>query len=244
MKHSQIDEFAVRSPYYLVDPRTKLVGLIAFLMAAAVSTVVEASIFILAVSLTIAGTSRIPVKHLASLSLASLPFIVATTLGAVAAGRPESAVYIAIRIFSSVLVAVVFASTTPLFEQIRALQFFRVPKIMTTMILFTYRFVFVFIDDMERMKLARKARGFRGGAHLLDIRAMRTIGQTIGMLFIKVNERAGRVFDSLTNRGFSGTAVTGKRLKLQVVDAAYSLMIFTVVVMVIFFQTEMVGWPK
>ena len=243
MKHSQIDEFAVRSPYHLVDPRIKLVGFIAFLIAVAMATVPEASIFVLAVSLTIAGISKIPVKHLASLSIVSLPFIVATTLGAIVAGRPESAIYVAIRIFSSVLVAVVFASTTPLFEQIRALQFFRVPKIMTTMILFTYRFVFVFIDEMERMKLARKARGFKGGSHMLDRGTMSTIGHTIGMLFIRVNERAGRVFDSLTNRGFSGTALTRRRLELGVVDAAYSLMIFTMISMVALLQLGVVRWP-
>lgn len=242
MKHSQIDEFAADSPYYFVDPRTKLVCLVAFLVAAALSTVPEASLFLLFVALAIAGTSMVPARHLASLALVSLPFIAAAALGSVVAGRPESALFISMRIFSSALVAIVFASTTPLFDQIRALQFFRVPKIFTTMILFTYRFIFVFIDETERMKLARKARGFRGGTHIFDRLAMHTIGQTIGMLFIRVNERAGRVFDSITNRGFSGTAVTRRRLRLGVADAAYSLMIFTTIAMAAFFQLEVVAW--
>jgi len=242
MKHSQIDEFAVGSPYYLVDPRTKLVCLLAFLIATAVSTVPEASIFVLLVALTIAGTSRIPARHLAALSLVSLPFIVAAAIGSVAAGRAESALFISMRIFSSVLIAIVFASTTPLLEQIKVLQFFRVPKIFTTMVLFTYRFIFVFIDEMERMKLARRARGFRGGAHVLDRGAMRTIGHTVGMLFIRVNERAGRVFDSISNRGFTGTVTTRRKLRFGAVDAAYALMIFTTIVLLAFLQLEVIAW--
>jgi len=241
MKHRHVDEFAKRSPLSNVDPRTKLVALIFFLIAAAFATEMKAIIAVGASALVVALVSRIPAKHLAMNFVGALPFVVAVALGALIAGNPTTAVLISVRIGGSVLVAIVFASTTSVFDQIRAMQFFRMPRIFTSMILLIYRFIFIFIDELERMKLARIARGFsftRG--NLLQKRTMKIIAHTIGMLFIRANERAIRVFDSLRSRGFDGTAVTRRPLKLASIDAVYGVLFGANIIFIVIIQLEVI----
>ncbi|MDH4123245.1 MAG: energy-coupling factor transporter transmembrane protein EcfT [Thermoplasmata archaeon] len=224
MKHENIDEFASGSPLLKIDPRTKLVALIVFLIVAAFAVDREATLCLGAVSIILAAVSKIPVKHIIRNLLFALPFIIAVSLGALIVGDIIIAIFVSIRIAASVLTAVIFASTTPVFEQIRALQYFRVPTVITSMLLFTYRFIFVFIDELERMKLARVSRSMNmQGGTLLSRRVFKTIGQTLGMLFIRVNERAKRVFFSLRARGYTGKAVTRRRLAFGIADISYAI---------------------
>jgi len=224
MKHQSIDEHAAVSPLSKIDPRTKLVALIAFLIAAAFALDREATIALGIFSIALATVSRIPIKHIIRNLLFALPFIIAVAFGALIVGNLVAAIFISIRISASVLAAVIFASTTPVFEQISALQYFRIPTVITSMLLFTYRFIFVFIDELERMKLARISRSMRSrGGNLFDRKLFKTLGQTIGMLFIRVNERAKRVFYSLRARGYSGIAVTRRRLRFGIADLSYAI---------------------
>jgi len=226
MEHKYIDEYAERSPYSKVDPRTKLVILIAFLVIAALAISPRATISIGIISVVIAAGSMIPPRHLIYGLTPAIPFIVAIFLSILLVGTIENAIIITIRILASALAAITVASTTPMFDQLRALQWFKVPAVITLMILFVYRFIFVFIDELERMKISRIARGLdlRKGS-LFKRRLMHTLGQTIGMLFVRVNNRASRVFDSLRARGFSGEIKGRRILKFRAVDALYALTI-------------------
>ncbi|HUW43166.1 MAG TPA: energy-coupling factor transporter transmembrane component T [Thermoplasmata archaeon] len=224
MKHNQIDEFSGRSPLSKVDPRTKFLALIALLIVASLATAPEVALAFGLFSLALAAISRIPVKHLLVNMAIVVPFATAVALSAIIIGRPESAIPMVIRMTGSVLIAIVIATTTPVFDQIRALQGFHLPNVFTSMLLFAYRFIFVFVDELERMKLARIARGFslkRG--HILKKRTMDTIAQTLGMLFIRVNQRAVRVFDSLRSRGYSGIAVVRRPLALGLADVLFMI---------------------
>ena len=53
----------------------------------------------------------------------------------------------------------------------------------------------VLLEEMGRMRLARKSRGFTGGRSLLDKEALKTISYTIGMVFVRSNVRAGKIYD-------------------------------------------------
>ena len=95
----------------------------------------------------------------------------------------------AMRISNSVLALIVLVSTTPFFEMMSAFRWFRMPKLLANLMLFTYRFIFVLRDESDRMKMARKARGFSGGRHILEKRAFQTISNTIGMVFVRSSQK-------------------------------------------------------
>jgi cobalt/nickel transport system permease protein len=226
MEHKYIDEFASRSPYAKVDPRVKLVALVIFLLVAAFSVSLQASVAIAIASIILAAWSRIPVRHLIYGLAPATPFIAAAFVAVILTGSLANAALLTLRVFASVLAAVLFSSTTPILDQARALQWLRVPGILISTLIFAYRFIFVFIDELERMKITRAARGFdtRKG-NLLMRRTMRVIGQTIGMLLVRVNDRATRVFDSLRGRGFSGTVRSIRPLRTTFSDALYAILI-------------------
>jgi len=242
MKHSLIDEFAARSPFSTVDPRIKLLMLVAFLICAAVSTAPWAvtAVFLMAIAITIA--SRIPIKHLLSNFVIALPFLVAIALGAILTRDATWAALITARVTSSVLVALVFASATPVLDQTGAMRFFRVPKIFTSLMLLTYRFIFLFVDEIERMKMARAARGFdmRAG-NIFQRWRMRILANTMGMLFVRVNDRASRVFDSLRSRGFNEDIAMAVPRRFSSRDALYTASIGTGICIVILIQAGVVN---
>ena len=116
------------------------------------------------------------------------------------------------------------------------------PRLLATLILFTYRFIFVILDEIARMRMARKARGFSGGTSLLDKVAFTTIANTIGMVFVRSQLRASSTFDALLCRGYDGEVRTLTKLKARARDAAFALPFALVCAVAILLQLEVRPW--
>ena len=99
----------------------------------------------------------------------------------------------------------------------------KVPGIIIVLLMFTYRYFFVFVEESYRMKLARKSKGFYGGRHLLDKIGMRTISYTAGMILVRAYRRGVRIYDALLVRGFDGKVRTLTQLKITFLDAIFLL---------------------
>ena len=82
---------------------------------------------------------------------------------------------------------------------------------------FMYRYIFVLVDEVMRMKQARDSRNF-GGRRLWQLR---TIGNMIGTLFIRSYERGERVYAAMMARGFSGHTRTLENLSFRPADALF-----------------------
>jgi cobalt/nickel transport system permease protein len=65
---------------------------------------------------------------------------------------------------------------------------------------FSLRYINVVTDEMERMKVARQARGFEARG----IRDWKVLGSAAAALFIRSYERGERVHLAMLSRGFSG----------------------------------------
>ena len=83
---------------------------------------------------------------------------------------------------------------------------------------FMYRYIFILVDEVMRMKQARDSRNF-GGSRLWHVR---TIGRMTGTLFIRSYERGERVYTAMLARGFSGQSRTLNQLSLKPADAYFS----------------------
>lgn len=86
-----------------------------------------------------------------------------------------------------------------------ALQHLRVPSILVQMFLFTYRFIFVFVEEMKRKDTAMKSRGF---VKRFDMRTMSTVGNFIGTLIVRSFERTERVYKAMLSKGYNGEFYT------------------------------------
>jgi cobalt/nickel transport system permease protein len=200
----EIDQYADRSPLRNFDARIKLICSVSLVVVIAMLRGLLPLLLVLAFVLVLISLSRIPLRHMARNFVLALPFVGFAALTVLFTNGADAALVMFIRICSSVLVLLVLVSTTPFFKMMGAFRALHMPKLMANLILFTYRFIFLFLDEMERMRTARMARGFDGGRSLLDTRAFKTLGATIGMTFVRANARATNIYDALLSRGYSG----------------------------------------
>jgi cobalt/nickel transport system permease protein len=120
-------------------------------------------------------------------------------------------VSILIRSWLSVQMAILMVATTRFPDLIHALEHLRIPAILTTIIAFLYRYLFVLTDEVYRLLRAREARsaastGKRGGGGVLW--RAKVAGNMAGQLFLRSYERSDRIYQAMVARGYSGHLYT------------------------------------
>jgi len=111
------------------------------------------------------------------------------------------AMVLVLRALAAVLALNLLTATTGLRGLLRALRELHVPLIFVQLIEFTVRYIFVLTDEIQRMSLARRARAFRAGKSLLHKRTFLTLGQLLGVLFLRSAERGERIYFAMLSRG-------------------------------------------
>jgi cobalt/nickel transport system permease protein len=91
------------------------------------------------------------------------------------------------------------AATTPIDRLCAALRKLRVPAMIVTMILLTYRYIFVMIDEASVMSTAYKLRA--PGQKGVQRSAW---GSFLGQLLLRSMDRANELYSGMQLRGFSG----------------------------------------
>ena len=116
-------------------------------------------------------------------------------------------VSILIRSWLSVQMAILLVASSPFPDIIHALEHLRVPAILTTIIGFLYRYLFVLADEVFRLMRARESRaaampGKRSGGSLTWRAGV--AGHMAGQLFLRSYERSDRVYNAMLARGYAG----------------------------------------
>lgn len=78
----------------------------------------------------------------------------------------------------------------------------RAPKIILQMVSLTYRYIFVSIDEAQKMLLAREARRYRI-KKFINLQDLRDLGKVLAALFMRTYERSERVYLAMKARGFT-----------------------------------------
>ena len=242
MRHHEIDQYARLSPLNRFDPRVKIVSTVILIVSMAFLTDLLAMLFCLAFLMVLVAVSSVPVKHIMKSYLLAFPFIAFASLAVFLSSGGASAPGMFLRMTDSVLALLLLVSTTPFFELLKALRWFRVPMIVSSLLLFTYRFIFLLLDELERMKMARTARGFNGGRSILHKDALRTIAYTAGMVLVRSNARAGNIYDALLSKGYTGEIRTLNGLRVSPRDAAFAVSFFAVSILAISIQIGVIAW--
>lgn len=114
---------------------------------------------------------------------------------------------IVVRSWLSVQMAILLVATARFPDIVHALEHLRVPSILTTIIAFLYRYLFVLADEVFRLLRARESRsasvtGSRSGGSVAW--RARVAGNMAGQLFIRSYERSDRVYNAMLSRGYDG----------------------------------------
>jgi len=243
MKHAFLDEYShLDSPVHRLDPRAKLVGMAALIVVCVTTPpdLYAAFAVYLGLEIAILVLSRLPLRHVLKRMLIVLPFILMVAvflpffsrgggsynLGPVTVSGNGLVVLwnVAVKSTISVLAVILLSSTTPFPELLRGMEKMRIPHMLTTLLSFMYRYIFVLVDEMQRMRRARDSRGWKGRW----VWQAKVIGHMIASLFLRSYERGERVYAAMLARGYGGEVRTLYMHRLGVMEAGFlALVILT-----------------
>ena len=242
MKHSFLDRYSdLDSFIHRLDPRTKFIITLVFILAVIITPPTRWQVFALYLLLmaTLLLLSKLPIFYVLKRSLVVMPFVLMIAIfipfikeGEVAGSYniwlwQVSVTYtglqvlwnVLIKAWLSILSLIWLTSTTKLPNLLKGLEQLGMPKVMVMILSFMYRYIFVVVDEVMRMRQARDSRDF-GGKRLWQLR---TIGNMIGTLFIRSYERGERVYAAMLARGFDGHSRTLDQLNFSQADAYFGI---------------------
>jgi cobalt/nickel transport system permease protein len=114
---------------------------------------------------------------------------------------------ILLRSWISVQAAILLVAVTRFPDMIHAFEHLRAPSILTTIVAFLYRYLFVLTDEVMRLLRARQSRSAampdqRSGRNV--IWRARVTGNMAGQLFLRSYERSDRIYNAMLARGYDG----------------------------------------
>lgn len=142
---------------------------------------------------------------------------------------------ILIRSWLSVQMAILLVAVTRFPDLIHALEHLRVPAILTTIIAFLYRYLFVLTDEVFRLIRARESRsaasaGNRSGGGVLW--RAKVAGNMAGQLFLRSYERSDRIYNAMMSRGYTGHLYTLNPHEMKSSDYFVAAFVVAVIFMV------------
>jgi len=146
-----------------------------------------------------AGLSRLPLLFLVKRLLVLSPFVLGVVLvnAFQPAGR-DKWLAVAVKSVLCLLTVILVSNTTPFSQILRVLKSIRVPTLLITTIALMHRYLFVLMDESERMRRARASRTFTRRRRF----EWRSLSTVVGQLFIRASERAERIYDAMCARGW------------------------------------------
>ncbi|MFN4258645.1 MAG: cobalt ECF transporter T component CbiQ [Gemmataceae bacterium] len=208
----------VESWWRRLDARWKLTAvLLAVGAAATLQTVIVAAVSCV-LALTLAVLARLPRRWfglrlgVVAVGLAPfvllLPFVLGKEpawplLGPIRFSLPGlwTALLLVCKAMTITTLVLALLVSVPLPTLFQAAQSLRIPGLLVQLALLTYRYIFVLADELRRLRLAMRLRGFRNRPNR---HSYRTLGNVAGTLLVRSSERAERVGQAMRCRGYDG----------------------------------------
>lgn len=244
IRYPEIDRYAaLGSPIHRWDPRLKLVSILILIFSIVLLYDVRMAFIALIIATVLLLISRIPLQFVAGylkwVSIFILPFFLIMPFAvqgneiyrlhtiAITYEGVEYALLIWLRAFSAVMLIFPMIGTMQFGDTIKALESLRAPNKLVQMIMFTYRYIFVLLNELQTMLGSMYARGFQ---MKLNMQALRTTGKALGMLFVRSYERSERVYNAMISRGYTGRVRTPHSFKVHNMDWVKSLPVIGVAI--------------
>ncbi len=224
---------------HALDARAKIVALFAIIITC-VSTPPQAwfAFFIYAAMIVIiAAVSRVPFRYLLSRVLVVAPFILMVVVFVPFMHRAGPGVdwgwltvshsgllvvwNVTAKSFISVSCLILLTSTTPFTDLMHGFERLRVPEFFTIVTSFMYRYLFIIVDEAQRMKRARDSRNFCGRW----LWHVKVVGHMVASLFLRCQGRAERVYRAMCARGFDGKFPGWSDRRMKIADYALIILV-------------------
>jgi cobalt/nickel transport system permease protein len=208
----------VDSPVHRLDPRWKLAGLVLAAILISMLGSLPAATAALVAAWVLAGLSRMPLgwylSRLTALAavllffVVLLPFILPGDGPTFEVGPVQASWYglqvalvICLKAVAIVTLMLVLLISAPLDANLKAAHALHVPGLLIQITVLTYRYLFLLADEVGRLLVALRVRGYRLRSHP---RRFRMIGHLAGTMLVRGYERAERVGQAMRCRAFDG----------------------------------------
>jgi len=108
---------------------------------------------------------------------------------------------ISLRAISAALLIFPMIGTTRFDLTLKALQKIKIPDKLIQLLMFTYRYIFLFLDEEKRIFIGANSRGW---VRKTNLSSLKTIGSLVGMLLVHSFERTEHIRDAMISRGYNG----------------------------------------
>ena len=213
-----LEEFAFgQSFWHRMDPRVKIMGLVFFALATAVSNNFGALLVALSACLLALFTAHLSPRQVFIRLCAVNAFIlflwvflpfstpgeVMVRMGSLAVHREGVILSLAITVKANAIASatIVLLGTSGIFDLGHALVHLKVHRRMVWLFFFSYRYVTVIHAEYSRLRASMRVRCFRPR---LGLHGLRSLANLVGMLFVRSCDRSERIYQAMLLRGFSG----------------------------------------
>lgn len=219
-----------------VDPRIKLVGILALIVPAAAARNFVVIVGLFAIAVALAALSRvpfgvlvkrvwIPVLLFTGIIALPAPFVTAgrvvqhlPALGwSITAQGLASAGYLVLRAETAATFCVLLVLTTPWSHVLKALRVLHVPAVLVTILGMTYRYLFLVLQSAHDMFESRRSRmigELKGGER------RRIAASSAGMLMSKTFDLSNEVYLAMQSRGYRADVATLDEFQVRGFDWA------------------------
>jgi len=235
----ELDQFADGSSWlHTWDPRVKLISLSALVIVLVLLPSLAAALAGFACALFLLRLSGIPLGFVAVHLRRAFLFLglMAAVLCITVPGTPllqwwvwtisreglRLGALILVRGMNAVVVVLVMIGTQRFETALHSLQSLHVPSPIVQLLMFSYRYLFLFLGETDRLFTAARSRGWHFRAR---ISSLATFGNLLGMLLVRSFERTERIRVAMLSRGYQGRVMVLQRFQAGRLDFIKALII-------------------
>jgi cobalt/nickel transport system permease protein len=235
------------SPLHRLDPRAKIVGFIGFTVVV-VSTPARAmwAFAVYAVVLVfLIGLSRLRLTYVLKRASVVVPFVLVVAIFLPFFHRAGSGSYAVgglhvtndgllvlwnagTKAILGVVSVILLAGTTTFTQMVAGFEGLKAPRILVLIVSFMYRYSFLFLEELRRMRRAMASRNYRARW----LWNAPTLGHMLSALFLRSYSRGERVYVAMLSRGYDGTVRVSGASAFGVGETAFLGSLFAVVMVV------------
>ena len=132
---------------------------------------------------------------------------------------------ISIKVISIIILINIMISTATFRNTAAALKTLRVPDKMLNIILFTYRYFFVFFETLRKMRIALT---LRGSGKRNSVKSFSSSANLAGSILVRSYEQTERIYNAMLLRGYNGSIVGDKVITVKKADIFIALTIIII----------------
>ncbi len=200
------------------DARVKLLVVLGYLIALATApriTPMTVACYAAPVAAGIA-LGRLPAGALLARAGIALPFSATFGFFSLLAGDGSRAAALLVKSYLSAAAVLVLVGTTPLPKLLRGMESLGAPRVLTMVVQFLFRYLFVISEQAQHMRLAALSRG--SGASAPRFRAA---AGAVAVLFARSFGRAEGIHRAMLARGFSGETQLLSSPRIDAIDVLF-----------------------